>query len=230
MSPDARPAEPELPGLEAICQALAAGAAAVVPNPFPMTYGVVATSARTVNAVKGRPLDQNVGVSLHDRGEWERVAPSIDLPPAALDAAIALLQQRFSLLLPVSSLVPAPDWVGPAVRDGYLAAFNGYWTETAPLWDRFPRLFGSSANVTGELPADSAARAAEMFGADCAVLEVPALEGHPAGRSASAMIRIDRSGGLVLHRPGAQSAVSGVAPVEYLQQLAAEVGLSDGSV
>lgn len=205
----------------------------MVPNPAPMAYGIIATSARTVNALKDRPLDQNVAVSLHDRSQWQQVAPCIDLSPAALDAVVLLLEQRLSVLVPLGSRTPPPRWVTPAVRDGYLAAFNGYWTATARLWERFPRLYGSSANITGDPPVASAARAVAVFGADCAVVDGAALDGpprrppgRPSGpRFSSTMVRIDPGGRLDLYRTGAQDVAHGHGPGEFLRHLASAVGL-----
>jgi len=212
-------------GLERACQVLAAGGAVVVPNPAPMAYGLVGTSATAVNALKGRALDQAVAVSLHDRSEWQRVAPNIDVPPAALDAVLRLLRRRLSLLVPLRSQEPCLQWIAPAVRDGYLGVFNGRWTHTATLWDRFPRLFGSSANLTGEPPAACAADALAMFGTDCPVVEVTAFGDQRRWRLSSTMVRLDRRGRLALHRTGADDAAGSRAPGEYLRQLAATVGL-----
>lgn len=211
--------------LDRACQALAAGRAVVVPNPPPMAYGLVATSATAINALKGRVLNQPVAVSLHDPSEWRRVAPSIDVPAAALDAVAALLNRRLSMLVPLRSEVPHPGWVAPAVRNGYLGAFNGRWARTAVLWDRFPRLFGSSANVAGEPPAASAAEALAMFGAECLVVDVDGPVGESSRRWASTMVRLDRHGRLGLHRAGAHDAGLGLAPDEYLRRLAASVDL-----
>lgn len=196
----------ELPGLSRACQVLAAGGAVVVPNPAPMSYGLVATSAETVNATKRRPIDQNVAVSLHNQSEWQRVAPSIDLPAASLDGVPALLSRRLTLLLPLRSRVPLPGWVTPAVRDGYLAVFNGHWAVTARLWERFPRLYGSSANITGEPPAASAADAVAMFGGAVPVIDGDSLRGRHSAGTASTMVRFDRAGRLWPYRAGAQDA------------------------
>jgi tRNA A37 threonylcarbamoyladenosine synthetase subunit TsaC/SUA5/YrdC len=221
---DAAPAE--LPGLSRACEVLAAGGAVVVPNPSPMAYGIVAIRAPAVNALKGRRLEQNVAVSLHDRSTWQEMAPSVDGPPAVLDAAAILLSRRLTLLLPLRSRAPRPGWLEPAIRDGYLAAFNGFWDRTARLWDGFPQLYGSSANLTGEPPATSAAQAMRIFPADCVVIAGDDLEDSPWPRSASTMVRIDRAGRLSLHRAGAQDAASGLGPDDFLRQLAANIGLS----
>jgi len=213
-------------GLSRACRALAEGDAVVVPNPAPLSYGVVATRARTVNACKGRTLDQNVAVSLHDRVERDRLSPSIDLSPAALHGVVSLLRLRLSVLLPLRHEVQYPDWVAPAVRDGYLAAFNGYWEPTAALWNGSPRLYGSSANHTGERPAASAAEAREIFGLDRVVVDVDASVAGRGPRWSSTMVRVDRTGGLSLHRTGAQDAASGLTAQAYLARLADSVGLS----
>lgn len=215
----------ELPDLSRAYRALAAGDVVVVPNPAPMAHGLVATDAAAVNAVKRRPADQPVGVSLHDRSQWEAVAPTIDLAPAAVFSVAALLRRRFTLLMPLRVHAELPDWVVPATRDGYLAAFNGYWSATAGLWERYPRLYGSSANLTGEPPLTSAAEARSTFGPRCVVLDVDMLGESRALRAASTMLQIDRRGRLGLHRPGAQDAASRLEPEEFLRHLASDVGL-----
>lgn len=206
-------------GLARACRVLAAGGAVVVPNPAPMAYGLVATSARAINAAKRRPAAQNVAVSLHDGSEWRRLSPSIDLPRASLDGVVALLSRRLTVLLPLRAGVPHPAWVAPAVRDGYLAAFDGRWTATAAVWDGFPRLYGSSANITGASPAGSAAQAVAMFGAGVPVVDGDALRGFAGAGTASTMVRIDRVGRLRLHRAGAQDAAHPSGPEAYLPHL-----------
>ena len=215
-----------LPGLVAACRVLARGGAVVVANPAPMAYGVVATRAETVNRYKGRPLDQNVAVSVHDDSQWSRVVPCLDLSPEAVAAAVAMLHQRLSLLLPLRAGVERPRWVEPAIRDGWLAAFNGYWDLTAPLWEAYPQLYGSSANRTGQPPVTSAAQAIATFGPACVVVGDDGIPASSGPRSASTMVRIDRDGHLALHRSGAQDAASGQQPQAFLRSLAVDVGLA----
>ncbi len=198
----------------------------VVPNPAPMAYGVVATTAEAVNALKKRPLDQDVAVSVHDRSQWDGMAAAIDLPPAVLDAVGALLRSRITVLVPLRRGVRYPPWIDPAVRDGELAVFDGYWEPAASLWERFPRLYGSSANITGEQPAESAGQAAAMLGDACPVVDADAMAGPRGRRWASTMARIDRTGRLDLHRSGAHDASSGLTATEYVRRLAASVGLA----
>ncbi|MEX0427009.1 Sua5/YciO/YrdC/YwlC family protein [Nocardioides sp. DS6] len=215
----------ELPGVARACDMLAAGQALVVPNPPPMTYGVVATQAWEVNAVKGRPVDQNVAVSLHDPSEWAAVVPSLDLPSRALDGVVSLLGQRLSLLLPVRADRPPPRWVAPAVRAGQLAAFDGRWSPTAAIWDRFPRLFGSSANHTGWPPAATAQEARIALGHECEVIDGGPFDLESSSRRASTLVGVGRDGRLRLHRRGAQDQ-SWSSPGGYLAHLAAVAGMS----
>lgn len=213
------PRRPALPGLAAACRALARGRAVIVPNPSPMTYGLVATSASAVNAIKGRPLNQPVAVSLHDQAEWRRVAPALNLPGELLPMIIALLRERLSLLVPVRNPARLLAWVQPAVQGGHLAMFCGRWVPVAPLWDRFPRLYGSSANRTGQPPAASASDAASMLGAHVPMIDGDALRDLRWIHTASTMVRVTPDGTLRLHRHGAHDAASGLDPDAYIQQL-----------
>lgn len=196
----------------------------MVPNPSPMTYSVVATTARKVNAVKGRPLDQEVAVSLHDAAEWSHVVPSLDIPAATLGGVIGLLSRRLSVLLPLRRGTTFPGWVAPAVRDEQLAAFNGSWSPTAAIWRRFPRLFGSSANRTGQAPAATAAQASDALGGECQVIDGDGLHASSVRHAASTLVRVDRNGYLTLRRTGAQDQ-AWTGPLDYTAHLATVVGL-----
>lgn len=208
------------------CEVLAAGGAVVVPNPPPMAYGIVATRACTVNNVKGRPPDQNVAVSLHDVSEWRRVAACVDVPRRALRPAADLLARRLSVLLPLRADTACPEWCRPAVRDGRLAAFNGSWTLTAAVWARFPRLFGSSANRTGEPPALTAAAAGAALGRSGAVVVDGDADMDPLRPPVgSTVVCLDRDGRLGLHRSGAQDRAWSSRPEAYVEWLSALVGL-----
>lgn len=224
-----RHGEPEggtgLPGLAHACAALDSGDAAVVPNPPPMSYGVVATAAWRVNAAKGRALDQNVAASVHHPAEWHRLASVLDLPQHALHASSELLRLHLTVLLPLRREASPCGWFAPAVRDGQACVFDGRWAPTAALWDRYPRLYGSSANRTGMPPATSAAEARAYFGSDCAVVDGDALGGPSPARTASTIVRLDRRGRLSLHRSGAHDPAQRAGPAGYLRQLAELTGL-----
>jgi hypothetical protein len=98
---------PDLPGAVETRYALAAGRAAVLPNPTPLTYVVAAITPRAVNAAKGRPWSQEVAAWLHDDTAWQDLAPALDLQPAALRTALALLRRELvTLLVPPGSPLP----------------------------------------------------------------------------------------------------------------------------
>jgi tRNA A37 threonylcarbamoyladenosine synthetase subunit TsaC/SUA5/YrdC len=198
---------PALPGLDAACHALAAGRPVVLPNAPPLAYIVVATSAREVNRLKRRPLDQNVGITLYDAADWEALRPALDLAPDAFARMLALMRRELlSFLAPVRDGVELPDWLRPAVRDGWLGLFAGRWHPLGPLWERFPRLFGSSANRTGQPPAASACEARGIFGDAAVVVDGDARRSAAATRGATTILRIAPDGTLALHRAGAQDA------------------------
>jgi L-threonylcarbamoyladenylate synthase len=191
-----------------------------VPNPSPMTYGIVATSPYAVNALKRRPLNQKVAVSLHDDAEWRHVAPSLDLHPDMLPRIVALMCKRLSLLVPLRDTVSHPDWISPAVHNGYLAMFSGRWARLAQLGGQFPHLYGSSANRTGQPPAASAAEAVGIVGTDAVVVDGDALRDLGSAHSASSMVRVAPDGKLSLYRHGAHDAAAGLDPEIYLRRLA----------
>lgn len=199
-----------------------------MPNPSPMTYGLVATGASAINAIKGRPGDQPVAVSLHDRAEWRRVVPALDLPAQRLPMIVALLRERLSLLVPVHDPSRLPAWVRSAVQDDQLAVFDGWWAPLAPLWDRFPRLYGSSANRSGLAPAADAAGAASMLGTRVPVVDGDALRDPRRDHAASTMVRVAPDGTLIPHRRGAQDAASGLELDAFVQRLASIE--SDGGI
>lgn len=207
-----------LPGLEAACRALAAGRPVVLPNATPLAYTVVATSPREVNRLKGRPLDQNVGITLYDDADWRALQPALDLAPDGLARMLALMRRELlSFLAPVRDGAELPEWIRPAARDGWLGLFAGRWRPLAPLWARFPRLFGSSANRTGQPPVSSAAEANAVFGDAAVVIDGDARREAAATRGATTILRIASGGTLGLHRRGAHDA--GLTAEEYLRRL-----------
>lgn len=225
MQADVARAGAALPGLARAGDALAAGEAVVVPNPPPMTYGLVATTAERINAVKHRSPSQSVAVSLHNRTEWLRVSRCLDVPATALDGVVAMLGRQLTLLLPLRVETPYRRWLRPAVRAGRLSAFNGRWAPTAALWERFPQLYGSSANPTGRPPATSADTARDYFGSACVVVDGGKLAAASGPTAASTVVAVDRCGRLRLHRPGADDLRWTARPNTYLSWLSDRVGL-----
>lgn len=220
--------DPRVLGLELALRSLAEGRPVVVPNPTPQTYGVIGTVPHLVNTAKGRPPDQEVGVSLHDEAEWRAVAPSLDLDHRAVTVAHRLLRhERVTILAPLREDVPPPEWVTPGVRDGHLmmigadvsSAGDG-WSAVASLWAAFPRLFGSSANRTGRPPVATAAEARDVFGDEAVVVDGDSLRAAGGTHGATTIVRMTPDGALDLYRTGAHDAASGLSPEAFLERLA----------
>ncbi len=74
------------------------------------------------------------------------------------------------------------------------------WAPLAQLWDQFPRLYGSSANRTGQPPAASAADAVGIVGTDALVVDGDALRDLGSAHAASTMVRVAPDGELGLYR------------------------------
>ncbi|AXG76778.1 hypothetical protein [Streptomyces paludis] len=202
--------------------ALAAGRAAVLPNPSPLTYVVTATGPQAVNHAKARPSNQEVALWTHDDTTWTELTAALDLTPAALGTASYLLRvELVTLLVPVRPGTPPPAWALPALRDGHLLLFGARWQSLAPLLARFPRLYVSSANRTGQAPAPTAARAAAMFGPGVPVADGDHLRdtSTDTDTNATTTLRITPDGTLTHIRHGAQDLAHGPDPAVYLERL-----------
>ncbi|MEU3464345.1 Sua5/YciO/YrdC/YwlC family protein [Streptomyces sp. NPDC006733] len=200
--------------------ALHEGRAVILPNPTPLTYVVAATTARAVNMAKARPADQEVAVWVHAPTTWTELLPALDLTPAAVATAWDLLRvEHVTLLVPVRPERPLPSWAAPALRDGHLLLFGACWPALAALLARFPRLYVSSANRTGQPPAPTAARAAAMFGPDIPVTDADHLRDPRVPHAATTMLRITPDGALHHIRHGAQDHAHGPDPRSYVDHL-----------
>ncbi|WP_439657473.1 hypothetical protein ACSHWB_34475 [Lentzea sp. HUAS TT2] len=203
--------------LRAAAEALRAGEAVVLPNPFPLTSVVAATAPDVVNTAKGRPADQAVALWLADDERWAEFAEALDLDgPTREFARDLLVRERLTLLLP---LVPGrvPDWARQATRDDHALVFGACWSPLLPVLAGVGPLHVSSANRTGSSPAASAAEARAMFAAEVHVLD--AADGAPAaGRAATTTLRVSRDHGLVHTRSGAQDREH-ASPDAYIEHL-----------
>ncbi|MFF3212644.1 hypothetical protein ACFYYB_18480 [Streptomyces sp. NPDC002886] len=211
-----------LPDTNAAADALRAGRAVILPNPSPLTYVVAATTPGAVNDAKGRPTGQEVALWVHDDAVWSDLGQELALTPAALRTAFALLRdERVTLLVPVRAQARPSPWTGPALRDGHLLLFGAHWRPLSPLLTGFPHLYVSSANRTGQPPADTAARAAAMFGPGVPVVDADALRRPGTPHAATTMLRIGAGGDLAHVRGGAQDRAHGPGPEAYLTHLRA---------
>lgn len=184
------------------------GDAVVVANPSPMTYGVVARNARTVNVFKGRPAEQAVGISVHSPSTRDELFGVLDLQQDAITMVDVALGERISVLAPVRSDAVVPEWLAPAVQDGWVAFFDGSWAPLAPIWQTFPVLYGSSANRSGQAPAATGDEARAHFPTG-AVVDADHLRTPSRPHRASTMIRVDPTGEPTLHRSGIQDRTAG---------------------
>lgn len=209
-----------LPYTGAAADALRAGGAVILPNPSPLTYVVAATTPGAVNDAKGRPTGQEVALWVHDDAVWSDLGTELALDPAALRTAFALLRDELvTLLVPVRAQARPSPWAGPALRDGHLLLFGARWRPLSPLLTGFPHLYVSSANRTGQPPADTAARATAMFGPGIPVVDADALRDARIPHAATTMLRIGAGGDLALVRRGAQDRAQGPDPDRYLARL-----------
>lgn len=212
-------------------EVLRGGGAVVVTNPSPMTYGVVARDARAVNLLNGRPADQPVGISVHSAAAHDQLFRYLDLRTDTLAAIDFALAERISVLAPIRSDPTMPEWLAPAIKDGWVLFFDGSWGPLALLWLTFPFLYGSSANRTGEAPAASAAEARAQFPADSVIIDADHLRTPAAAYGRSTMIQVDPDGRLTLHRSGVQDQAAGGPDVllDRLREFRSAVAVLDGS-
>ncbi|WP_432889834.1 META domain-containing protein [Kribbella sp. CA-245084] len=210
---------------------LRGGGAVVVTNPSPMTYGVVARDPRAMNLLKGRPADQPVGVSVHTQAAHDQLFRYLDLRSDALAAVDFALAERISVLAPIRSDPTMPEWLAPAIQDGWVLFFDGVWGPLASLWLTFPFLYGSSANRTGEAAATSAAEAREQFPTGTMIIDADDRRTPSDIHGPSTMIRVDPAGQFTLHRSGIQDQVAGGADVllDRLREFRSRIHVLDGS-
>ncbi|GLY53133.1 Sua5/YciO/YrdC/YwlC family protein [Lentzea sp. NBRC 102530] len=190
-------------GLRTAAGAVRAGDPVVLPNPFPLTSVIAATTAEVVNKAKGRPADQPVALWVAEDERWAEFAEAVDLDETTRRFARELLvRERLTLLLP---LLPGrvPDWARQSTRDGHVLVFGACWAPLRPVLDGVWPLHVSSANLTGSRPAASPAEARAMFAPEVHVLD--ALAGAPVmGRAATTTLRVGRDRALAHARDGAQ--------------------------
>ncbi|TCC37476.1 META domain-containing protein [Kribbella capetownensis] len=212
-------------------EVLRGGGAVVVTNPSPMTYGVVARDARAVNLLKGRPVDQPVGISVHSEAAHDQLFRYLDLGTDTLAAIDFALAERIAVLAPIRSDPTMPEWLAPAIKDGWVVFFDGYWGPLALLWLTFPFLYGSSANRTSEAPAASASEARARFPTDTVIIDADHLRTPAAAYGASTMVRVEPDGRLSLHRSGIQDQAAGGPDVllDRLHEFRSAIAVLDGS-
>jgi tRNA A37 threonylcarbamoyladenosine synthetase subunit TsaC/SUA5/YrdC len=157
-----------------------------------------------VNTAKQRPSTQEVAVWVRTAEVWSEIAGYTRLPLRIQDLAADLLRSELvTVLVPVQDVHTLPPWLPPAVRDGNVLLFGTVWTPLKSALAAFPRLYVSSANLTGRPPATTASEAAEMFGGDCLIVDGDAERDLQVAHRATSMVRVGLDGALELVRSGA---------------------------
>jgi L-threonylcarbamoyladenylate synthase len=185
-------------GMRVAAQELSAGRAVVLPCSSPLPYAVVGTSASSVNAAKGRPADQPVGMAIADATELRR---HIALDPDSWQfAEWASRVRQVNIFVPVTGAVP--DWAEPAVSAGWAALTLAWLPELRPLLDRFGHLYLSSANRTQHEVATTAHAADTEFGTELLVLDGDRLRDGSMKSGSAAIIRFEQHLSAHVHRSG----------------------------
>ena len=210
---------------------LRAGEAVVVTSPSPLTYAVVARDARAVNLLKGRPVDHPVGISVHTSAAHDQLFRYLDLPTSALAMVDFALAERIAVLAPIRQDPTMPEWLAPAIQDGWVLFFDGSWGPLVYLWESHPFLYGGSATRAGLTPAASAAEARAQFPAGTVIIDADDRRTLTATYGARTVIRVDSDGQLTLHRAGMQEQAAGGPDVllDRLREFGSAVAALDPS-
>ena len=177
---------------------LRAGRAVAVPLPTPLPYVLAATGQAAVNVAKGRPADQPVGMVVAD---VPAVAPhlALDWPAAALTAWLCT-DQRLNVFVPLAH--GAPSWLVQD-RAGGTAGLMGSWLpELRDVLDPLGHLYVSSANVSKQDVATTAADADAAFGGDLLVVDGDPYRTADVPHGSATIIRVGESGDLSVARRG----------------------------
>ncbi|MBA2471364.1 MAG: hypothetical protein H0V41_03650 [Pseudonocardiales bacterium] len=105
-------------------------------------------------AARRASVRSNAALERVARGRPERSPPWLGAGKVEgdmLPRIVALMCKRLSLLVPLRGTVPHPDWISPAVRNGYLAMFSGGGL-------RWPSCGTSSRAFTAVVPTAPASR------------------------------------------------------------------------
>lgn len=173
-------------GLRAVDRALDRGGPVIWPSPSPLPYTVAGVDPLAVNAVKGRPGGQPVGMVLADLG---LVARYVELDAATLAFAEWLSADRLlNLFLPVRPGIPG--WLQPSTSEGTLGVTLACLDQTRGVLDRRGHLYLSSANRTGGEVAVTAAAADTAFDSQLPVLDGDAARDPSVASGSATIVRV----------------------------------------
>lgn len=203
-------------GLSAAADALALGAAVILPTPSPLPYAVTACSPTAVNTATRRPADRAVAVWLVDN--LRTLRPYLALNSGSADLAAWLLaEELLTVLVPLAVPDRTPCWLSPAVRDGYALLAGPRLKPLAVLHDAVTPLYVSSGNLTGDRPAVTARDADMEFRGRHLVIDGDEYRDPFRPHGSSTMVRLNRDGELQLVRSGVQNAHRD--PTEYVHDV-----------
>jgi L-threonylcarbamoyladenylate synthase len=204
--------------VELAVDVLRSGLPVVIPGPSPLPYGITGTQAAAVNAAKGRPATQLVGLNVAD---IDVIAAYLDLGPGVLPMARWLGEtEMVTVLAPVRP--GAPGWLSPATSDGMVLF-------TCPPWlpgldaiiASFEHQYMSSANTTGDRSATTSAEAGRAFGGSLIVLDGDPCRDQSRPHGSTTIVRISPDGDLAVARSGINNAAFGTDLTGYADTLAA---------
>lgn len=186
---------------------LRSGDAVVVPFPTPLPYGVAATTPEAVNRAKRRPEGQPTGIAVAD---FAAVVPHLDLDDAAARLAGWLCTDQHINIF-VSPARGAPGWL---VQDGTgVVGLMGSWLpELRGVLDPLGHLYVSSANVSKEEVATTAAAADRAFGGHLLVADGDARRDAGVPHGSATIIRVSATGDLSVVRRGVNDAAFADGP------------------
>jgi heat shock protein HslJ len=117
--------------------ALREGRPVVVASPSPLTYGIVARDAGA--------LDQPVALSVHAEAAHDQLFRYLKVPTAALAMLDFALAERMSVQAPIQPTPTMPEYLAPAIQDGWVLFFDGVWGSSEVPWLDFPFLYASAS-------------------------------------------------------------------------------------
>jgi L-threonylcarbamoyladenylate synthase len=199
-------------------EALRSGSPVVIPAPSPLPYAITGTQAAAVNAAKNRPTHQLAGVSV---AGIDVIGPYLDLDESLLPLARWLGESELvSLLVPVRP--GGPDWLSPAISGGMVLFTCTPWLPgIAAIITTFGHLYLSSANITGDRSATTAAEAGRAFGSRLIVLDGDEYRDRSRPHGSTTMVRLGHAGELSVARTGINNAAFGTDLTGYADDLSA---------
>ncbi|MFF0270283.1 META domain-containing protein [Kribbella sp. NPDC004536] len=206
-------------------EVLRGGGAVVVTSPSPMTYGVVARDPRAVNLLKGRPVDHPVAISVHFRTAHDQLFQYLELATDARAMVDHALADRMLVSAPIRPDPAMPEWLVPAIEDGWVLFFDGAWAPLWTLWGSFPFLYWDG---TDNPPVATASEARALFPAGTVVIDADDRRTPASTYGPRTVIRVDTDGRPTVQRTGIQDQEAGPALLDRLREFKSAVAVLDG--